>query len=118
MALFPHLFFGTLREHYLLLFGMAGGIALVAGFLGAWVGARFGARAAARRAVVQLSREAGNAPELRAMKEGLDELLLELERVAEAQRFTARILADRERGAALPAPAPIARREPGQITPH
>ena len=44
----PQILNGTLREHYLLLFGMAGGIAAVVGFVAAWVGAQFGARRAAR----------------------------------------------------------------------
>ena len=47
MELFPPLFHGTLREHYLLLFGVAGGIALVTGLVSAWVGAYVGARRAA-----------------------------------------------------------------------
>lgn len=118
MALFSPLFHGTLREHYLLLFGAAASVALVAGFIGAWVGARLGARAAARRALADASRAIDGAAELRAVKDGLDELLLEVERIAEAQRFTARLLADRDRATALPATAPATRRDAGQITPH
>jgi len=48
--MFPQIFNGTLREHYVLLFGMAGGIAAVVGFVAAWIGAQFGARRAARMA--------------------------------------------------------------------
>ena len=46
----PQIFNGTLREHYVLLFGIAGGIAAVVGFVAAWIGAQFGARRAARMA--------------------------------------------------------------------
>lgn len=116
MALFPHVFLGTLREHYLLLFTTAGCVALVAGFVGAWVGARFGARAAARRALAEAARGLGGAPELRGLQESMDTLLLEVERVAEAQRFTARLLAERPGGVSSAPPLP--RREAGHVTPH
>ena len=44
LELFPAIWNGTLREHYLLLFSVAGSIALGAGFVGAWLGARFASR--------------------------------------------------------------------------
>ena len=34
----PHIFMGTLREHYILLFGAAGTIGLLSGFIGSWIG--------------------------------------------------------------------------------
>jgi len=50
MSMLPHIINGTLRDHYILLFGMAGGFAAAVGFVAAWVGAQFGARRAARLA--------------------------------------------------------------------
>lgn len=111
----PHVLFGTLREHYILLFGTAGSFALVVGFVGAWIGARFGARAALRRGVADAAADLPNKAEVRGLAEGLDVLMLEVERITEGQRFVAKLLAER---AALPAALPAARREPGQITPH
>lgn len=112
---FPHVLFGTLREHYILLFGAAGSFACLTGFVGAWIGARFGARAGVRRTLAKTPVEAASQTEVRALAEGMDLLLLEVERIAEGQRFVAKLLSERGERAALP-PAP--RREPGQITPH
>ena len=110
----PPVLFGTLREHYLFLFGAAGGVALFTGFAGAWIGARIGARSAERQ------RGAGDTPELatkaevRQLADGVDAVLLEMERITEGQRFVAKLLAER---AAVP-PTSGARRKRGQITPH
>lgn len=119
MTLLPRILFGTLREHYVLLFGMAGSISLLAGFIGAWVGSRFGARAAARRGLEDSSATQTRPPELRAIMEQLDAVGLEVERLAEGHRFVARLLSEqRDRPGALPGSATSPRREPGQITPH
>ena len=113
--LFPPLLDGTLREHYLLLFGAAGAIALVAGSLSAWLGAHFAARRAVRRAL----REAGiEAPalsreQLAQLVHSVDVIALEVERISEAQRFATRVLVERT---VSPVSAP--RRDPGVITPH
>lgn len=115
---FPHVLFGTLREHYILLFGTAGGVAFLAGVIGAWIGARFGARAAVRRTLASAAPESVTRAEVKAVAEGLDALLLEVERIAEGQRFVAKLLAQRGERAGLPPGAAPARREPGQITPH
>jgi hypothetical protein len=112
---FPPMLFGTLREHYVLLFGMASGFALLFGFVGAWVGARFGANAASRRAI------ATDSPELQAIRQlpeiagAVDALAIEVERLGESQRFIAKALAERAQQSPL---APLARRDIGQITPH
>ena len=107
-----HVVHGSLREHYLLLFGAAGAIALTTGFVGAW----FGARLVTRRA--QLDREAADGlrvtPEqVRELSLGIEALALEMERMSEGQRFVAKVLVERQ-PSALPSP----RREPGVITPH
>ena len=116
--LFPQYFDGTLREHYLLLFGSAGAVAIVVGGLSAWLGAWWGARRAARRAAEEASL-LGPGPRLELRLEQLaqsvDLIALEVERIAEAQRFAARLLAERQSSSAPAAPA---RRDPGVITPH
>lgn len=115
MAL-PQILFGTLREHYILLFGIAGSFSLVTGFIGAWVGARFGARAALRRNIDD-ARGLATQADVSTLAENLDALLLEVERVAEAQRFVAKVLVERTDRVGIQA-VPSVRREPGQITPH
>jgi hypothetical protein len=51
------------------------------------------------------------------MQATMDAMSLELERIGEAERFTARLLAERVQ-ASPGAPTQSARREPGTITPH
>lgn len=112
----PHLWHGTLREHYVVLFGAAGAIALVTGSVSAWLGAHFGARRGAKRAL----REAGEqalagavSAELARLTQAIDTMAFEVERISEAQRFQARLVAERSGAPMLPP-----RREAGQITPH
>jgi hypothetical protein len=114
---FPPIFVGTLREHYLLLFGAAGAIATLTGFIGAWLGARMAARSVARKVLSQLDVQRIGRPELeelRLLSQSVEAVAIEVERVAEAQRFVAKILV--ERGEAKLAAPP--RRDVGQITPH
>jgi hypothetical protein len=109
----PPLIHGTLREHYLVLFGSAGTFAMAAGFVGAW----WGARRATRRALKDIetrNADALSAGQIRALAASVEAIGLEVERVAEAQRFVAKVLVDR----AESHPSPPARREPPQITPH
>lgn len=113
MDIFPPLIHGTLREHYLLLFGSAGAFAMVAGFVGAWWGARRATRAAFRE-LESTNASALNAEHVRALVANVEAIGLEVERVAEAQRFVARMLVERNDSA----PSPPSRREPSQITPH
>ena len=114
-SLFPPFFHGTLREHYLILFGAAGAIALTTGLVGAWLGAFIGARRAARKTLLEAM--AAQPPQLDEARLGqlvdaVDAIAVEVERISEAQRFTARLLAERQ----APAPPP-ARRAPGGVTP-
>lgn len=113
--LFPPMIHGTLREHYLLLFGGAGLFALAVGGIGAWVGAWFGARRASRRALEEIHREARQLDEARftTLSQGIEAIALEVERISEAQRFATRLLSERQAP-----PLPGARREPGVTTPH
>ena len=112
----PHILFGTLRDHYLLLFGSAGILALVTGLLGAWLGARFGARAALRRSMTDTFVGLPTQADVRALGDELQAVLIEVERIAEGQRFLAKLLAERDELATLPPPR--SRREPGTVTPH
>lgn len=110
----PHVFHGTLREHYLILFGAAGTIALCTGFIGAWIGGFIGARRAARRTMLEaMASSSANDARLTQLVDAVDAIAVEVERISEAQRFTARLVAER------PAPATnLSRRDPGVITPH
>ena len=117
MLQLPHVIFGTLREHYVMLFGAAGLFAATCGFAAAWVGARFGARSGARQALAADPRLAVSGPDHRFddLMAAVDAIALEVERMAEGQRFTAKLLSERvERHGSLPLP----RREQGIITPH
>lgn len=93
----PQMFFGTLREHYVVLFGAAGAIAGVTGFFAAWLGAQFGAKRAAWLAAdaVLAGDRAGLDRNLSALVQAVDSIALEVERLSEGQRFTARLLSER-----------------------
>jgi len=113
MDILPRMINGTLREHYILLFGAATTVSIVAGSVGAWFGARFATRAAIREAEAK-GREALSANQVRDLAANIESIGLEVERIAEAQRFVAKVLVDRRD--VLPAPPP--RREASEITPH
>lgn len=115
MDFFPPIWNGTLREHYLVLFSVAGSIALVAGFVGAWMGARL----ASKRMVEQLretlptSRQQElTTVQLNELSSAMDVMAIEVERLSEGQRFTAKLLAD---AGAIPRSAV---RPYGAATPH
>ena len=113
----PHLFLGTTREHYLLLFGAAGAVAMLTGAVSAWIGAYLGGRRAARRLrdaqAIQLDR---SAVEIAALRQAVDTVAIEVERIAEGQRFTAKLLAERAEQRQMHQVA--ARPSPDAITPH
>jgi hypothetical protein len=118
MDFFPQVWYGTLREHYLLLFSVAGGIALVAGTLGAWLGARFGTRRVVKEvldALPSAEQQAIANQQLSQLSYAVESMSIEIERFSEGQRFIAKLLA--ERGSAQ-LPKPPADRPPGVITPH
>jgi uncharacterized membrane protein YedE/YeeE len=113
--MFPHIFMGTLREHYILLFGAAGSFAAIIAFTAAWLGAQFGGRRAARRAAEEAlaKNRAALDDSLGTLVQAVDAIALEVERLSEGQRFTARLLSDR--GPMVPA----ARADNARvITPH
>lgn len=115
---FPPVWNGTLREHYLLLFSVAGGIALIAGILGAWLGARFGTRRVVEEVLDNLpggSHQVLTNQQLSRLSNAVDAMSIEIERLSEGQRFAAKLLAERS---ANKFPAPPADRPAGVITPH
>ena len=116
---FPQIWNGTLRDHYLLLFSVAGAVALAAGIIGAWIGARFGARRLVRDVLAALP-NSQQQQELAAMQmaqlsQAVDAMSIEIERLSEGQRYTAKLLTDR---AAAPRNNASPDRPVGQITPH
>jgi hypothetical protein len=115
-SMLPQILNGTLRDHYLALFGMAGGIAAVVGFIAAWIGAQFGARRAARQAAdIALANHAGDFDRnFGSLVQAVDAIALEVERLSEGQRFTARLLSERPLLGASVRPETPAR----VITPH
>ena len=115
--LFPPVIHGTLREHYLLLLGAAGTLAMFTGLVGAWIGAYIGGRHGARRESSRAT--AGSSPvaaaELAELRQAVEAMALEMERISEGHRFTARMLVER-----MPSPqaAGHVRRDAGTATPH
>jgi hypothetical protein len=59
-----------------------------------------------------------NSPRLQRIEQAIESIALEVERIGEAQRFTTRMLVEREPVAGRIPSAPAGRREPGVITPH
>jgi hypothetical protein len=116
MSMLPQILNGTLREHYLLLFGMAAGISAVVGFVAAWIGAQFGAKRAARLAAEEALSHGGLSIDrnFSSLVQSVDAIALEVERLSEGQRFTARLLSERS-----PLGAPAKQESPARVvTPH
>ena len=110
----PHIFMGTLRDHYIMLFGAAGAFALATGFVGAWVGSWLTTRRIERslKQVAELRVTGMEAAQHSSMMQAIDAIALEVERISEAQRFTSKLLTERP-GAMVPL-----LRESKSITPH
>jgi hypothetical protein len=106
-----------LREQLAVFTAAVVALALGFGFVGASIGAYFGGRIGARRAVAMMRREPSlvDSTQMDEVRNALDAIAVEVERISEGQRFTARLVADRVgQGAA----ASAHRRDPGSITPH
>jgi hypothetical protein len=58
-----------------------------------------------------------NSPRLQRIEQAVESIAVEVERIGEAQRFTTKLLAERQQEAAARIGA-VPRREPGTITPH
>jgi hypothetical protein len=74
---------------------------------------RLWARSGSRPRVVDLE----NSPRLQRIEQAIEAIAVEVERIGEAQRFTTKLLSDRQPDAAQRI-AIQSRREPGTITPH
>ena len=116
MDFMPMHLMGTMREHYLLLFSAAGGIGLLAGFVGSWIGGYLGGRRAVRSAQLNapVASESSRV-QLEQLGQMMEAIAIEVERVSEGQRFTTRLLADRM---SAPSPVDIRPRGPDLTTPH
>src|SRR5688500_17480547 len=102
----------------LAIFGTAiAGMALGFGFLGACFGAYLGGRIGARRALAAVRREPSmiGANQMDELRNSLDAIAVEVERISEGQRFTGRLDADR---VAQCTPAPADRQDLEPCTPH
>lgn len=107
----------SFREKYMVLAGIAGMVALLIGMLGGWLGAYIGGRLAARRAVRKTLaevRQPSADPRIASLAISVDAMSLEVERIAEAQRFLVRLLSERESDHLHLPPA----RPSGAVTPH
>ena len=123
-----HQVFHGMREREALMLVAAAGIALFVGTVGAWLGAHFGARRAVKRAFRDRIEIPSIVTEVRydELARSIDAIAVEVERISEAQRFAAKLLAERANttvsAPAISAPtvsaAAIPRREPGVTTPH
>ena len=105
-----------IRDQFVVLSVVAIVLALCVGFVGATFGAYFGGRIGARRAIGLMQRNQSSLPagELEQVRNALDAIAVEVERISEGQRFTARLINDRvNQGPPLPL-----RRDPGSVTPH
>jgi len=58
-----------------------------------------------------------NSPRLQRIEQAIESIAVEVERIGEAQRFTTKLLADRQPDAVARIGV-VPRREPGTITPH
>ena len=69
------------------------------------------------RSVPRASLDPEESPRLQRIEQAIESIALEVERIGEAQRFTTKLLADRQPDA-VARMAAISRKEPGTITPH
>lgn len=92
-----YIFHGALRERDAILLLLAGGVALFTGSISAWLGAHFGARRAVRRAFRDRIEIPSLVTEVRydELSRSVDAIALEVERISEAQRYVAKLLAER-----------------------
>lgn len=122
-----YIFHGMLRERDAALLLLAGGGALFVGSISAWLGAHFGARRAVRKAFRDRIEIPSLVTEVRydELSRSVDAIALEVERISEAQRYVAKLLAERVNAVPITptsvttqAMATVPLREPGITTPH
>ena len=106
-------------EQTLLVFAAGGGLALTTGLFGAWIGAYFGGRRGARREIARMQQQQALPSglvevQLSELRQAVETMAVEMERISEGQRFTARMLVER-----VGAPSQLSHRRDGTaITPH
>lgn len=66
------------------------------------------------RGVPRTTTDLENSPRLQRMEQAIESIAVEVERIGEAQRFTTKLLAERQPDAM----ARLSRKEPGTVTPH
>src|SRR5690242_18693898 len=124
-SILHYLFHGPLRERDVVILVAAGG-ALFAGSISAWFGAHFGARRAVRKAFRDRIEIPSLVTEVRydELSRSIDAIALEVERISEAQRYVAKLLAERVNAVPITptsvtqAMTNVPLREPGVTTPH
>src|SRR5689334_11433782 len=96
-SIFHSIFHGTLRERDAMMLVLSGGVALFVGSMSAWLGAHFGARRAVRKAFRDRIEIPSLVTEVRydELSRSIDAIALEVERISEAQRYVAKLLAER-----------------------
>ena len=105
------------RDQLLLFLVAAGGLALTTGLFGAWVGAYFGGRRGARREIARMQQQPSSGlveSQLNDLRHAVETMAVEMERISEGQRFTARMLVER----VTPQAAVGHRRDPAHNSPH
>lgn len=108
----------SLREKLMIVAGATAAASLLVGFIGAWIGSYWGARRAARKAMQQaMTRPAPAMQGVAELAQSVDAMALEVERIAEAQRFLVKLMSERE-AAHVALPAPTVPRAAGTVTPH
>ena len=128
-SILHYIFHGTLRERDAVMLVLAGGFALFVGSVSAWLGAHFGARRAVRKAFRDRIEIPSLVTEVRydELSRSIDTIALEVERISEAQRYVAKLLAERVNAVPITptsvttqaiAAASLPLREPGVTTPH
>jgi hypothetical protein len=106
----------SIRERYLVLIGATALLSLFTGMFGAWVGSYFGGRRGARKEMrLALAKMPAHSSEakLTELAQTVDVMALEVERIAEGQRFLVKLLSERE-AAQMHLPSPPAK----MTTPH
>jgi len=108
----------SLREKLIIVAGVTATASLLVGFIGAWIGSYWGARRAARKAMQQaMARPTAPAHGVAELAQSVDAMALEVERIAEAQRFLVKLMSERE-AAHVALQAPPVPRAAGTVTPH
>jgi hypothetical protein len=109
----------SLRERVVILIAATAVLAFVMGMLGGWIGSYWGARRGARKEMRKAlaSPPSRNDAPVAALAQTVDVMAVEVERIAEGQRFLVKLLSERE-AAQMHLPASSAQRSPGTTTPH